>query len=412
MESENKNQSLELKKHSALVSMKNEISLVQRKMYNSVLYLASKEVQKNPNQMIFSISFKDIISLAGLEDTTNATRLKADLKALQNTDIEFNITNKDGDHEWGIFSLLAQVNIVARRENITIGFPPVILQNIVRPNIYAMLNISIMNKLTSKISLALYELLVDYKRIENYTIDIKTYRNIIGIEDNEYNLFSDFKKRCLTNPVAEINEKTDLNIEFELLKTAGEYSAINFTIKSKATTAVAPVESTAYMLLINAGISKTSAMKFSKKYPLQTIENAINSLNKSKATTEIKNATAYLTTILNNSTITTVAPTKTTKAKTSTSTISEPAVDLELNAYLTKRKKVLFTSVSENTITEFINNQNNFTLEHLREKNIIDENNNVIDIKELKKTSIFKGYIENNYFNVELETKQFYSSKQ
>ncbi len=412
MKSENNNTALELKKHSALSNIKNELTAVQRKLYNSALFIAGKELKKNPETRLFKVPFSELSKTAGLENETNLSRLKADFKALKKIDIEYNIIEKDKNNVWGIFSLLSYAEINFGSEIVEFEFPLKILNQIVSPDIYALLNLRIINQLNSKYSIALYETFSDIKKLVSYRFEIPMLRKLLGIEDNEYLDFKNFRNRCIIPAVKEINEKTELNISYELEKTGRSVTGITFNIKLKYEN-LSPLESSAYNVLRSKGISVELSEKFAKELSKENIENALEVLEKAIKNKSVKNATAYLTTILNNSTITTVAPTKTTKANTSTADRTpEPAVDLELNAYLTKRKKVLFTSVSENTITEFINNQNNFTLEHLREKNIIDENNNVIDIKELKKTIIFKGYIENNYYNVELETKQFYSSKQ
>ena len=77
-------ENIELKKHSSLVAIGNRnISVVQRKLYNSLLYLTSKQLQVEPNNQKFKLKFSDVVKFSGYENFTNMKYLKDSSKLLE-----------------------------------------------------------------------------------------------------------------------------------------------------------------------------------------------------------------------------------------------------------------------------------------------------------------------------------------
>lgn len=90
--------------------------------------------------------------------------------------------------------------------------------------------------LKSEYSLRLYELL---KSVENKTFwqfSIEQLKSLLMCDS--YTQFSDFRKRVIDRAVTEINNKTDINVSYELFKlgnNAKMFSDIEFTITPKET---------------------------------------------------------------------------------------------------------------------------------------------------------------------------------
>ena len=86
--------------------------------------------------------------------------------------------------------------------------------------------------LSSVYAIRIYELCKQYEKIKVRIIEIKTLKEILEIED-KYKLYADLKKRVLEIAKREINEKTDINIDFEEIKTGRKVTSIKFNIEKK-----------------------------------------------------------------------------------------------------------------------------------------------------------------------------------
>jgi len=86
-------------------------------------------------------------------------------------------------------------------------------------------------ELNSFYAIRIYELCKQYETIKERTIEIKDLKEILDIND-KYKKYNDFKKKVLEISEREINEKTDINISFEEIKTGRKVTSIKFKIKS------------------------------------------------------------------------------------------------------------------------------------------------------------------------------------
>lgn len=225
---EDKNTSWEIKKHSSIVQMSNVTTLVERKSMNALIRIAKDCLKRDPNQRIFTCEIGLIKRLAGLWDNDNS-ELKEALKRLSHTKIEYNIFNKDKE-EWGFFSFLAEVKIrsegVGKSAYITFEFPSTVLSVIKHPNMFVKLNLFIIRGLKSKHSVVLYEFMKDYQNLWRYRCDINAFRKLMGINPGQYSIFSMLRKRVLDTAIAEINQQTDIQIEYELERMGRKVTAI------------------------------------------------------------------------------------------------------------------------------------------------------------------------------------------
>lgn len=404
---------IELKKHSSLIAMSNRnISVSQRKLYNSVLYLSAKQIQEDPSKTEFKIKFSDIVKFSGYNDFSNRMYLKDSIRELVDTSIEFNILDKDKKNTWGIFSLLSQATIKDYDEYITVEFPSLILKNIEVPNIYALLNLSVVNSLSGKYSLPLYELLADYKKVRSFTITILKLREIVGVAEDEYKVFNWFKKRVLEPSVNEINDKTDLNVIYDLDKIdSRSYTHIIFTIKDKYAD-VNPIESSAYHLLKSKGLADTTAKRFAKELSKQSIVEAIEALERAVKKGSVKNMAAYLTKILKNTENiehdeVVAVPLQQDLFSNLNPEKSIPDDTVLFKKYTKKRVFEIIQTLSTDDYKHFIQNQTEFGIEHLLDKGFIDEHKNIINMHGMTQYSIFLGWVENKYFDREIEYKLF-----
>lgn len=88
--------------------------------------------------------------------------------------------------------------------------------------------------LTSKYATRLYELLIAWREVGKVPqIKISTFRNRLGLLENEYTAMSDFKKRVLEPSIKQINEHTDITVTYEQHKKGRLISGFSFKLKQK-----------------------------------------------------------------------------------------------------------------------------------------------------------------------------------
>lgn len=85
----------------------------------------------------------------------------------------------------------------------------------------------------NKHSIRVYELMKQYEKIGKREISLEDLRKCLGILENEYLRFSNFENRVLKTTKEEINGYTDININYEKIKTGRRITSILFKIESK-----------------------------------------------------------------------------------------------------------------------------------------------------------------------------------
>jgi plasmid replication initiation protein len=226
----------EIKKHSSLVQISNMASLVQRKSMNALVCVAKDSLKRTPEQRVFKCDLSVIKRLCGLGNNDNES-LKEGLKTLKNLNIEYNVMNKDKSKQRGVFSFLSYAHIDeagrGKASYLTFEFPSIILDVVKRPNMYVTLNLLVIRGLNSKHSIALYEFLKDYINLNSLSCSIEDFRKLMGIGEGQYEYSTMLRKRVLEVAVAEINEKTDIEVSYELEKQGRKLIGILFKMKLK-----------------------------------------------------------------------------------------------------------------------------------------------------------------------------------
>jgi len=150
--------------------------------------------------------------------------------------------------------------------------------------------------LNSKHSLALYEILKDYQNIGRIRIEVDNFKKLVGIEPEQYKIFTMLKKRIIDTAVDEINEKTDLKVIYDLEKEGRKITAIVFRVSGLATHEIKESTNEEILQKLNAmGISASKAKellaKHDEDYILANIRVIEEELKNGK---EIRNIPAYL----------------------------------------------------------------------------------------------------------------------
>jgi len=130
-------------------------------------------------------------------------------------------------------------------------------------------------QLKREYSFRMYELLKQYERIKKRVIPLSQLREMLLIQDGEYKLYADFKRRIIVPAQNEINSKTDISFNFEEIKTGRKVSAISFTILNRDFKEVEDsLNSNPYHValaaLVDKGISEKQAARLALKYAVKS----------------------------------------------------------------------------------------------------------------------------------------------
>ncbi|HNW26646.1 MAG TPA: replication initiation protein [Candidatus Gastranaerophilaceae bacterium] len=230
----NSEKAMMIKKNSALIQVHAKtLSAIQRKIINSLIYTMQRTTGQQGSYNITISALKKFCNISMIGNN----ELKDSFKGLADIKLEFNYLNKDKNEVWEYMSLLSRVKIVPNEGNIIFELPEFLRDKLINPRLYAPIDIVLIAGFKSSYSIVLYELMRDYLKAPSVPMmTIEDFRNLLGIKSNEYKCFNDLKKRVLDVAVKEVNEKTDICCNYDLIKEVGirnKYSHIHFFVSKK-----------------------------------------------------------------------------------------------------------------------------------------------------------------------------------
>lgn len=241
------NRSLRRQEYNAdIVTTKQEDSLIkksnisiQKARYSLTLrqqkllfFLMSQVKDTDTASTFIEFNLREVYDIFG-DTSQNYYKAKKELKDL--ADKSWWIINDKNKDEEILIRFLAKVITNSKSQNVKILWDIDMLpylQNLKRE--YTQYKLFYIMTMKSEYSIRMYELLksVAGKTIWNFKIeDIK--RKFMC--ETKYKQFGHFKSRVIEPAIKEINEKTDINVTYELFRYGAgrEYSDIEFTIETK-----------------------------------------------------------------------------------------------------------------------------------------------------------------------------------
>ncbi|HHZ4597837.1 MULTISPECIES: replication initiation protein [Legionella] len=224
------NKSLELKKHVNAIHCSNNLSLVQRKLFNALLFNAYPDL---PYKQQFEIRGKDLYQLIGYNSKDTA-KLKEALLGLITIAIEWNVIDCTTGQEkrWKASSILASAEL---SNGVCIyEYSQVMKDLMYQPEIYGQINIDLISKFKSGYGLALYENCIRYKGLaQTPWFPIEIFRKLMGVFDGKYQVFKDFKKRVLDVGVNEVNAVSPIRILPEIERVNQKVTRVRFKLEKQ-----------------------------------------------------------------------------------------------------------------------------------------------------------------------------------
>lgn len=219
-----------IKKHTATIHVSADLSLVQRKLMNALLFQAYDDLLV---KQVHEIDYNLLCSYMEY-DSKDVDLIKGALEGLMKILIKWDYFGNNGRKVWGATTLLSGYKI--KNGIVSYSYSPFLIDKIYNPEIYSRINMKSINNLSSKYSIILYENCFRFLDVGSTGwIDIDTFKGLMGVD--EYSSYKDrffaFKGKILNESIKEINDETDITIEAEYKKTGRNISHVKFSISKK-----------------------------------------------------------------------------------------------------------------------------------------------------------------------------------
>jgi plasmid replication initiation protein len=207
-----------------------------------LIYMSLKKVNQIPDLFkgwVF-VSSKEFIDTTGINDKKIYRKLKKAAEEISSTPIE--------DRQGKEFNYTPWVNECKYQEvngfmGISTLFNPRLEKYLLElKKNFTLLSVGNIAKLSSKNSIKLYTLLQMNKFRVNFAFSVEDLRFWFDIRDGLYPKFGELKRAVIIPAIKEINEKTNLEVEFIEIKSGRKVTEIKFIVKEKNKTPTAPEE--------------------------------------------------------------------------------------------------------------------------------------------------------------------------
>jgi len=231
----------EVFKHSAAIQIENNITLLQRRAWNVLLFHAYNELVTEEEHHIPLQKLAELVGYA----SHDMDYLKEASKGMMRCIVEWDVLDKDGSPQWGATALLAQATI--ERGVFTYAYSPELRRRLHNPAMYARLDLSLQKRFHSKYGLALWELCADYLGAgreygETPYIPLYIFRKLMGVTESAYPSFKRLNDKVINPAVEEINDVSDFRVVVDYRREGRKVTALKCKIRRKALLAEAQPE--------------------------------------------------------------------------------------------------------------------------------------------------------------------------
>lgn len=320
-----------IKKSNNLVEASYNLSLWEMRILlkmTSFIHINDKDFE------VYELDVKDIKEFFGVEgDGSVYTYIKDSVRSLMDKKVIISTKLEDGKtKETTIPMVIEMTRIVEEKSSISLSFHPLMKPYLLDlKNRFLTYDVDNVLRLTSTYAIRLYELTMAYEGIGKRTFTVEGLKKILGIE-NKYKQYSHLKQRILEPSKENINQTTDLNLDYVEIREGRRIAKICFIINKKKAIAAQESKPEKSGVLESYGVSKGVAAKWRKQYSEAHIAERIAYMNNqiSKGTV-IKNKAGYLSTVMDKN-ITPKKPKKDITQKVNGILFSRPNLQKQIEA--------------------------------------------------------------------------------
>jgi len=214
-----------LKKANEVIHISNKLTLLERKLFNALLWSAYPDLLKKRKHRI---SRKELGKIVGF-DSNDTKLLKDALRRLRETEIEW-VTTSGTNEDWTTSGFIASGRLT--KGICEFSFSAHLQDLLYHPRFYTRFFLEIQRRLSSYQTLALYENCKRFQRVKSTGwIDVDMWRKLLGVDKlPSYANFKVFNSRVIKRSVEEINKHADISLKVEYRRESRKVSAIRFKI--------------------------------------------------------------------------------------------------------------------------------------------------------------------------------------
>lgn len=216
-----------IKKASGLIQMTNKLTRSQRAIYNYLLFIVKEAIRKDSEQRRFEANLSDIKNYTAAQ---NNTHIKESILQMQEVKVSFNVLGKS-KKDWNFKKdIRLIVDVDANEEGfVSFSMEEELMAVINNPDMYGLVDLTVIKGMQSKHSIALYEFISDYLKIGKKRVYLDDFKVLMGIEPQSgYKRFCDLNSRVIAPAVKEINEKSSIALKVEPIYRGRKVSALEF----------------------------------------------------------------------------------------------------------------------------------------------------------------------------------------
>lgn len=256
---------------------KQPLSLLQRKLGNA---WAKHAIENSPDANgWWVLGIKDLAEDVGF-DSNNRQYLKESAEALMRIVFEWDVMSPTNKRPWKASVMFPEVEIHA--DVIRYQISSQLRELIVKPEIYAVIDMNVVRRFRRASSLAIWEFCVRFEKIGRTTeVQWEQFRDMILGETAEartYQEYKYFKAKVLKPAIAEVNSESNLTIDLVEAKIGKRVTSLRFEVHKKLVAEEVVEDGLALEViseLVKLGLLQSEARKVVRDNPVQSVKAAI-----------------------------------------------------------------------------------------------------------------------------------------
>lgn len=176
----------------------------------------------------YMISIRDFHEMLGLEGREHYTEIKTVVESLMTKVVEIPLEDKG----WLMTHWVSTARYIDGSGVIQLRFAPELKPYLLQlKTVFTSYKLNNILSLKSVYAIRLYELMKKWQPLAQWECQIDLLRGKLGASNKSYNLYGNFKNKILIPAIKELNEQTDIFIQYKELKKGRKVDAIEFIIR-------------------------------------------------------------------------------------------------------------------------------------------------------------------------------------
>ena len=194
------------------------LKLHDKQLFNELLANAWSKIGEKKEHRIHKSELRSI--------DKNTDRLTESLRRLKATNIETWVTRKDGKKSLRWISFLRRIDLEIDEDGwVHYIFDEDAENMMLNSNVFARIQREVMFALSSRYSLALYEILAKRQNLthtQSEIFELPIFRKMLGVPESKYKLMSHLRTRILDTAFGEVQQLTNIGCGYELMRNRGK----------------------------------------------------------------------------------------------------------------------------------------------------------------------------------------------